>query len=196
MLSSGPRLPSTTVAISMANRSHTRMLEAGIAELRSPPLSPIWRMTRGEATLATARRYPRQHFSRIALADGTIWILHPERWGVVQAVEDEAPFARATRNTWSGRHWEVGGVGFSYELRPRSLLFRRWSLHVGNEPVVNLRGRFFSYNRMQVEVVVPVPLVAVLLSWHVIVRSWEAAASSQLVLHTGRTQPGPVADPG
>ncbi len=177
----------------MATRSHTRILESGTAEFRSPLFSDVWTLQRGNALLATARRYPRQHLSRVALPDGTLWVLQPERWGVVQAVEDEVPFARATRTNWSGRRWEVGGVGFAYELRTRSFFLRRWSLELGNEPVVHLRGRLLSYNRLRVDAALPVPLVAVLLSWHVIARSWEAAASSPVLLQTGQPQPWPAA---
>lgn len=157
--------------------------------------SDEWSLEREGVKLARAHRYPRQHFSRIALPDGTIWILHPERWGLVQAEEEGVPFARATRVTWSGRRWEIAGVGFSHDLLSHSLLRRRWSLEVGNEPVVDIRGTPFSYNRLDVEAVIPVPLVAVLLAWHVICRAWEASATYQLLPQTGR-RPGAVTDPG
>lgn len=168
----------------------SRMLEQGLVELRSPLFSNAWRVLRDGETLAVARRYPRQHRSVVVLADQTLWSLEPERWGVVQAVEDEVPFAHATRQSWTGRRWEVGGVGFSYELRPTSLL-RRWALLQGGEPLVHLKGGLLTYNRVLAEVILPVPLVAVLLAWHVMARSWEAAAAPGRLLPTTSRGPRP-----
>lgn len=170
----------------------SRVAEEGLVELRSTLLSNAWRMTRGEATLAVARRYPGLHLSRVALSDGTIWTLEPEGWGVVRALEEEVPFAHATRISWSGRRWEVGGVGFSYRLRSTSIVLRRWVITEDEELLVRLRGGLLTYNRVRAEVIHPIPIVALLLAWHVMARPWEAAAAPRLLLGRGTARPWPA----
>lgn len=169
------------------------MLGSGSAEFTSPLFSDVWTFRVEDQVRASAVRHPRRHYSEVSLLDGTVWILQPEAWGVVQALEDDVPFARATRQGWSGRQWELGGVGFSYLLRNRSLVRRRWSVDLGNEPISRLSGRPFSYNRLRVETDIPLPLVVILLAWHVVCRSWEASAHPHLLIPARR--PGAVVDP-
>ena len=94
----------------------------------------------------------------------------------VSAVDEgQTEVARITRTSWWGRRWEISAQQFSYELisHPRP---RRWAFAVGGAPVAELSGSLLSYNRVTVESNIGVPLIAVLLGWHVIARPWEAAA--------------------
>ncbi len=62
---------------------------------------------------------------------------------------------------------------------------------VGGSSVAELSGSFVSYNRVRVESNIGVPLIAVLLGWHVIARPWEAAAEpGGLVPAPRRSTPG------
>lgn len=148
----------------------------GVAEFRSQPFSNEWLLTGSTGPVARAIRYPRAHHSRVTLADGTQWVLQPDGWGVVRAVENQVPFARATR--LGSRHWEIAGVAFAYDLVPASMLGRHWRLRIGSADVASLRGNPFSFNRLRIDVALAVPVVAIVLAWQVIVRPWEHAASA------------------
>ena len=104
---------------------------------------------------------------------------------VTALTEDETEIARVTRTSWWGRHWEISAQQFSYDLisRPRP---RRWMFAVGGSSVAELAGSLVSYNRVRVESNIGVPLIAVLLGWHVIARPWEAAAEPGGLVPTRR----------
>jgi hypothetical protein len=148
----------------------------GETTLHSPPFSNEWRMQNGGRTLAGARRHPRLHTSTVFFADQTRIVLTPTGQSTVSAVdENETQLATITRNSWWGRTWQIAAQQFSYELisHPRP---RRWMFAVGGSSVAELSGSMFSYNRVRVDSNIGVPLIAVLLGWHVIARPWEAAA--------------------
>jgi len=149
---------------------------SGVAELRSQPFSNQWLLTGSSGPIARAIRYPRAHHSRVTLTDGTHWTLQPDGWGIVRAVENQVPFARATR--LGSRHWEIAGVAFAYDLVAAGMLGRNWRLRIGSAEVASLRGNPLSFNRLRVEASLAVPVVAILLAWQVIARPWEYAASA------------------
>ena len=67
----------------------------GEAELTSGLFSNEWQLVQRGEVLAKAIRRPRNGYTRVTLADGTRWMLQPDGWGIVRAVEDDVPFARA-----------------------------------------------------------------------------------------------------
>ena len=155
-------------------RRQTRSL-LGTAELTSPAFSNTWIVSQGGTPIARIRRHPRVFISTVRLDDGTRWVLEPAGRGVVRAVEDGAEIAKITRRSWVGRRFDIEGIGFAYGLislpMPRS-----WIIAVGGSQVASISGSLVSYNRVRFEGLLSVPLVAVLLSWQVIARPWEAAA--------------------
>lgn len=112
------------------------------------------------------------------MPDGRQWLIRPAGWGAVELVEGDLLLARAERRTWLGRVWDLTGESFGYELRARSMALRRWSIELGGGTIATLTGGLASFNRLKVEAGIPIPLETVMLSWHVIVRAWEAAAAS------------------
>ncbi|MEE8332193.1 MAG: hypothetical protein V3R84_10530 [Acidimicrobiia bacterium] len=147
----------------------------GHAELRSLPISPIWTLTSGGRELAKLRRFPRQHISSVKLADDTVWTLVPSGWGVVRAMDGDTEIARITRRSWWGRRWEIESVGFAVGLVSRARP-RRWSMTIGGQPIAEVRGSAFSYNRVYFDASLNIPVSAVVLAWQVIARPWEQAA--------------------
>lgn len=147
----------------------------GHAELRSLPLSTEWKLLAGGQELAKLRRFPRRHLSSVQLLDGTVWTLAPDSWGVVVAREGAEEVARITRQSWWGRRWAIESVGFAVNLvsRPRP---RRWSFTVGDQPIAEIAGSLFSYNKVSIDAELNVPVSAVVLAWQVIARPWEQAA--------------------
>ncbi|MCP4224779.1 MAG: hypothetical protein GY773_15695, partial [Actinomycetia bacterium] len=95
----------------MERRGASRVL-VGEAELTSALFSNEWQLIQHGEVLAKAIRRPRNHYTRVTLADGTHWTLVPDGWGIVRAVEDDVPFARATRDSYWGNRWEISGLGF------------------------------------------------------------------------------------
>lgn len=166
----------------------------GEAELVSGLFSNEWQLIQNGEVLAKAIRRPRNGITRVTLKDGTRWSLQPDGWGIVRAVEDDQPFARATRDSFWGNRWEVSGLGFSYMLRHDGRTPRRWQLTVGQEPAAWLRGSAVNYNRVRIDAPISVPMAAALLSWHVIARPWEAVAFAPDVLtaEVATTRPDPV----
>jgi hypothetical protein len=65
---------------------------------------------------------------------------------------------------------------------------RRWTMRVGGHPVAQIAGTMWSYNKVTVVPVFALPVHAVLLSWHVLARPWEAAATPRVLLPQ-RTRP-------
>jgi hypothetical protein len=147
----------------------------GHAELRSLPLSTQWTLVAGDRELAKLRRFPRQHTSSVKLADGTVWNLVPTGWGVVRAMHGSEEVSRITRRSWWGRRWSIESIGFAVDLVSRPLP-RRWSMTVGGQPIAEIAGSLFSYNRVSLDASLNVPVSAVVLAWQVIARPWEQAA--------------------
>lgn len=163
----------------------------GTTELTSPPFSNEWRLENGGRRLAVARRHPRLHTSAVSFPGGSRLTLTPTGQSTVSAVDESGnEVARILRTSWWGRHWAVSAQHFSYELvsHPRP---RRWAFAVGGSPVAELAGSLISYNRVRVETNIGVPLIAVLLGWHVIARPWEAAAEpgGLVPVRTARARP-------
>ncbi len=159
----------------MVETSERRMV-SGDLELTSPWFSNEWWLVQHGEDLAQIRRHGRLYVSDIRLADGTEWLLEPFGAGIVRAVErDGSEFARVVRRSWTGRRWDLTSQQFGYELvsDPRP---RRWYISIGGAPAAEISGSLVSYNAVDVTASIGVPLVAVLLAWHVIARPWEAAA--------------------
>jgi hypothetical protein len=163
--------PCATVAV-MDSRFRSIL---GHAQMRSLPLSPEWTLKVGDTEVAKMRRFPRQHVSSVLLADGSVWSLVPSGWGVVRALEGDEEIARITRRSWWGRRWQIESVGFAVDLESRRAP-RRWSMTVGGQPIAEIAGSMFSYNRIDFDATLNVPVVAVILAWQVIARPWEQAA--------------------
>jgi len=148
----------------------------GEVQLRSLWLSNQWRVIQNGVELATIRRHGRLYVSDVRLADGTQWLLEPHGAGIVRALETPGTeFARVVRRSWIGRRWDLVSQQFAYELisDPRP---RRWHISVGGAAAAEISGSLVSYNAVTVTASIGVPLVGVLLAWHVIARPWEAAA--------------------
>lgn len=103
-------------------------------------------------------------------------MLDPHGTGVVRALDDDGnEFARVVRRSWFGRRWDLVSQHWNFELasHPRP---RAWAIEIGGAPAAEIRGSLVSYNAVDVNAMIGVPLAAVLLSWHVIARPWEAVA--------------------
>ena len=134
----------------------------GSAQLRSPLMSSRWRLDGADGEIATLRRLGRLHISRLYLPGGEEAVLVPEERSVVTALDDAGDeLARITRTSW-----------FVSDPRPR-----RWQITVGGTPVAQITGSLVSYNRVDIEAPLGVPVLVVALAWHVIARPWEAAAA-------------------
>ena len=147
----------------------------GHAELRSLPMSSEWTLMVDDSEVAKMRRFPRRRLTSVQLADGAVWSVMPESWGVIKAFEGDAEIAHITRRSWWGRRWEIESTGFAVDLvsRPRP---RRWDMTVGGQPIAEIAGSLLSYNRVDVDAKLSVPVSAVVLAWQVIARPWEQAA--------------------
>lgn len=175
----------------MAHAPHATLL-IGTTELRSPVFSNEWHVENGGRKIAIARRHPRLHTSTVRFPDGSAITLTPTGQSTVSAVDGtETEVAKIVRTSWWGRHWEVTAQQFSYELvsHPRP---RRWAFTVGGSAVAELAGSLASYNRVRVETSIGVPLIAVLLGWHVIARPWEAAAEPGGLVPSRQLRSAPV----
>jgi hypothetical protein len=163
----------------MSERTPTRIVPfSGSGEMRSTFFSRNWELRRDGGLVATARRHVWRRTSEIELNDGRHWLISPQDWGVVELTERDEVLARGDRLNWLGRKWELTGESFGYELRAQSMALRKWFIELGGAPVARLDGGVASFNRLRIEANLPVPLEAVMLSWHIIVRAWEAAASA------------------
>jgi hypothetical protein len=154
----------------------------GTATFRSPLFSRTWTLTQNDHRLAVAIRHPWQRISEIELDDGTTWEIRPAGWGQLEPHSPDELLAEANRQAWTGRTWELFSPRFSYTLRGRSPALRTWSLDIVDAPVATFRGGKLTFNRLHVTADSPIPLEAVILTWHIIVRSWEAASAA-----TGRS---------
>lgn len=145
-------------------------------------MSNKWLMLGADGKLATLRRLGRLHISRIYLEGGEEAVLAPdERSAVVALSTDGEELARITRTSWFGRRWEVTSKRWAYELvsDPRP---RRWQIALGGTPVAQITGSLVSYNRVDIDAPMGVPLLVVALAWHVIARPWEAAAAPSTLI--------------
>ncbi len=160
----------------MARTKPTSLIR-GEATLSSPWFSNSWRIINQGTELARMRRFPRLHLSAVQLADGTEWTIEPDGFAVVRAIDTHGlEVARITRRSWWGRHWDVTGTGFAYELTSHPVP-RRWIVAVGGAPVAEIRGSLISYNTVDIDAPLTMPTVAAVLAWHVIARPWEQAAA-------------------
>ncbi len=163
----------------MVERIPTRIIPfGGIGEMRSTVFSRTWELRKDGALIAVVHRNVWRRTSEVELNDGRRWLISPDGWGVVALTERDEVLARAERQNWLGRAWDLTGDSFGYELRPRSMTFRKWSIELGGDEVARLDGGVASFNQIGIEADLPVPLEAVMLSWHIIVRAWEASASA------------------
>jgi hypothetical protein len=163
----------------MAERTGTRMVPfGGSGEMRSSLFSRTWELRKDGGLIAVGRRHVWRRTSEIELTDGRHWLIRPGGWGVVELTERDSVLARGERRNWLGRVWDLTGESFGYELRARSMALRKWSIELGGGVVARLDGGVASFNRLRIEADLPIPLEAAMLSWHIIVRAWEAAASA------------------
>lgn len=149
----------------------------GHVQLRSPWFSNRWRLLRDDGTeVLRMQRLGRVYTTIVTQADDTEWVLDPHGAGVVRALDDDGKeFARVVRRSWIGRRWDLLSPAWNYELvsHPRP---RAWSIDIGGASAAEIRGSLVSYNKVDVNAMIGVPLAAVLLGWHVIARPWEAIA--------------------
>jgi hypothetical protein len=148
----------------------------GTVRFESGVFSNRWRLHRAGETLAELRRDPTRHESYGELADGTLIELSPKGWGTVEVATESTTLGRIDRRSWWGRRWEISGTGFGCDLTSDPMP-RRWSFRIGGEPIGRLAGTVWSYNRLEVDADVSMPVHAVVLAWHVLARPWEAAAA-------------------
>jgi len=149
----------------------------GEATLTSPWFSNHWRLMNQGTELARLRRFPRLHISAAQLADGTEWIIEPDGFAAVRAIDTFGQeVARITRRSWWGRRWDITGSGFAYQLISHPVP-RRWIVAVGGSPFAELKGSLVSYNTVTIDAPLTIPTVAAILAWHVVARPWEQAAA-------------------
>lgn len=155
-----------------------RHLITGTAQFLSPMFSRRWTLFENDEPLLTSTRSVFTRTSRIHSESGPDWVIEPGGWGVLVLRRNGDELARAERQDTLGRHWLLSSPHFSYELNAESMLRRRWNIGQARTPTTHLRGGALNFNRLDVETDLPVPLPAVLLSWHLIVRAWEASAAA------------------
>ncbi len=171
----------------------TREMLYGRAQLRSPWFSNRWRFIRDGETVLRLQRIGRIYTTIVDRGDAR-WILDPHGTGVVRALDGNGhEFGRVVRRSWLGRRWDLVSQSWNYELasHPRP---RAWAIEIGGAAAAEIRGSLVSYNRVDVNAMIGVPLVAVLLAWHVIARPWEAIAEPSGLLPVPRPEgdEGPV----
>ena len=150
----------------------------GSAEFHSPLFSRTWTLVQGDAILAKAHRTVWRRTSKVVITDGPTWEITPAGWGKLDVADGDEVLARAERQGWLGHSWEITSPRFGYFLTARSMALRRWTIDLGDHPVVTLQGGKLSFNRLEVEAGAGVPLEVIMVSWHIIVRAWEAAAAA------------------
>jgi hypothetical protein len=155
------------------------MYMTGDLELRSPLFSNEWVLRQGDVEVARLRR--RNYSSIVDLAAGGRGVIEPVADGTVHATVADREVARIRRRSWLGRHWEITGPGFAYDLFHRSTP-RRWRLTLANGTIGEIDGAPMSYNRVRFHNQMAVPLSAMLLSWHVVARPWEAASEPRVLV--------------
>ena len=164
-----------------------REMVYGHVQLRSPWFSSQWRVLRDGAEIVRLQRLGRIYSTIVSLPGGSQWLFDPHGNGVVRALDNEGKeFARVVRRSWIGRRWDLLSQGWNYELvshrRPRA-----WAIEIGGAAAAEIRGSLISYNRVDINAMIGVPLAAVLLGWHVIARPWEAIAEPSGLLPVPRS---------
>jgi hypothetical protein len=158
-------------------RAFTDYQLTGAAELVSPWFSNRWELRRDREVIAELQRFGRIHVSTVTLPDGSRWVLEPAGIGTVRALDaPDHEIGRIVRRSWWGRRWDIEGGRYGCELvsHPRP---RRWRFEIGGSPIAEIAGSAFSYNRVEVQSLLALPLPALLLAWQVIARPWETAAA-------------------
>ena len=169
--------------------ANPRLMVYGDIQLRSPWFSSEWTVAQDFQPLASIHRFGRIYVSSVRLPSGEEWLVEPHGPGVVRAVNDSGgEIARVIRRSWLGRRWDLVSQQFAYELisNPRP---RRWSIAVGGAPAAIIEGSLFSYNQVDVQALIGVPLVGVILAWHVIARPWEAASEPRGLVPSSLPRP-------
>ncbi len=156
----------------------------GSCRFDSAIFSNVWTLQSNGRKLAHLRRDPSRHTSSGAFADGTEIELVPNGWGTVELRADGHLLGQIDRRSWWGRRWEISGTGFGCDLTSDPLP-RRWTFRIGGEPIGRLVGTMWSYNRLSVHTDLSIPVHAVVLAWHVLVRPWEAAAAPRSLVPDG-----------
>lgn len=153
----------------------------GDATLTSPLFSNEWTLSQGEHVIARMVRHGRHHLSTAEVINNEKWAILPAGWGTAIATSEEGELGRIERRSILGLRWDLTCGGFGYDLvnRPR---FRSWAIEVAGSPVAELRGSWLSYNAMKITSSLSVPVVAILLTWHVVARPWEQAAAAKPAL--------------
>jgi hypothetical protein len=173
-----------------------REMVYGKVQLRSPWFSNRWVLMRDGVEICHLQRLGRVYSSVVSLPGGSRWVFDPHGNGVVRALDaDGNEFARVVRRSWMGRRWDLVSQAWNYELvsRPRP---RSWGIEIGGSPLAEIRGSLVSYNRVDVNAMIGVPLAAVLLGWHVIARPWEAVAEPSGLRPVRPTESRREAPPG
>jgi hypothetical protein len=147
-------------------------------------MSSHWRLIHNDEEVATLRRIGRLHISRIYLPDGDEAVLTPHEHSVVVALDKGGTeLGRITRTSWFGRRWEIVSQRWAYELvsDPRP---RRWHFTLGGTSVGRISGSLVSYNKVNIDAPLGIPILVVALAWHSIARPWEAAAAPATLIAT------------
>lgn len=163
----------------------------GTAQLVSPLMSSRWQLIVGDDVVAELRRSGRLHISRIQVPNGEEAVLAPHGRSVVVALDTEGnELARITRRSWVGRRWDIESKRWVYELisHPRP---RRWHLTVGGTAVAQIEGSLVSYNQVNVDAPLGVPILVLALAWHVVARPWEAAAAPTTLVASPSAEESP-----
>jgi hypothetical protein len=150
----------------------------GQATIRSPLFSRTWTVQQGGEVLATAHRAVWRRTSKVQLLDGSTWEISPAGWGILEVRSGDDSLGVAERTNLFGRKWSIDSNRFGYVLSARSMLLRKWTIDLGDHPVGRLKGGALSFNRIDVDAGSGIPLEVIMLSWHIIVRAWEAAAAA------------------
>jgi hypothetical protein len=156
---------------------------AGTAEMISLPTSRVWTLLQDGAEILRARRHVWQRCSVLETQTRT-WVVVPDGWGTCLLLDHQGEEeARAIRDDWWGRRWSLAGRRpFNYQLWAESMLRRRWSVGQAGQEIMGIAGGRTSFNRIIFRAELPVPLQAVALTWHIVVRAWEASGRGEAAL--------------
>ena len=155
------------------------MYVSGPVEMRSPLFSNEWRVSQNDAEVAHIRR--RNYTSVVDLAAGGRAVMEPVAQGTVRALISGTEVARITRDVVAGP--PLGDHRSRLHLRPvQPGDAPPLAAHPGQRHHQPDEGGFGSYNRVRFHNQVAVPLSALLLSWHVVARPWEAAAEPRVLV--------------
>ena len=145
----------------------------------SSRFSPRWSFATEEGdVVATAERDRRRRRSTVTIPDGTRWDIVHDGWDHIRVLAGNATVASAERTTFTGREWSLLCGTNQLQLTAESALGRRWTIGPPGAHLASFNGGSMNYNRISVVTGAPIPLSSVMLAWQVVVRAWEAAASS------------------